>query len=407
MPPGSPGFVKNVDEMIAETQPAEVAAFYGYPWPEHASGNEVRMDCMFNDCGAAGTDSSYGRLVVNMAKPENPIYCHTCGVRGNLLTLMWGMKHRSPPSSGRLRGQEFKEIVADLQAIRGNPPPTQPVRSASASAPPAPAPDENESEPQVNVPLKDSDNERARALVNLHEQGTLDPGQMTPDARRYLDARPYLTQEHCQKWKVTYLPSQAKGTLRGRFIYPIESQRGEVLAWVGRDPSYEAKRAQWLAADKPEKQEPIKHRFPKDFHRGLELFGQQARRLREEGYRETISEIGILMVEGMNDVIRLDALQIPAVGIMSNKITDEQVLKVVRWARQLAGGKVTVMFDTDQRGEEGAKDAVWQLSQHGPVLQAWSSAAFGGKFADCEPESLSFEEWHNIREAVSRRWNGE
>ena len=172
-----------------------------------------------------------------------------------------------------------------------------------------------------------------------------------------------------------------------------------------RDPSYEAKRAQWLTAGKPEKQEPIKHRFPKDFHRGLELFGQQARRLREEGYRETIAEIGILVVEGMNDVIRLDALEIPAVGIMSNKITDRQVLKVIRWARQLASGKVTVMFDTDERGDEGAKDAVWQLSQHGPVLQAWSSAAFGGRFAGREPESLSFEEWHNIREAVSKPWN--
>mgnify|MGYP000671082312 CR=1 FL=1 len=34
---------------------------------------------------------------------------------------------------------------------------------------------------------------------------------------------------------------------------------------------------------------PMKHRFPKGFHRGLELFGQHGSRLKEPGYREQIA----------------------------------------------------------------------------------------------------------------------
>ena len=62
------------------------------------------------------------------------------------------------------------------------------------------------------------------------------------------------------------------------------------------------------------------------------------------------------MVEGFNDVLGLDALGIPAVAIMSNKITDEQVTKVERFAKLLAAGKVTLMFDADAAGDTGAKE---------------------------------------------------
>ncbi len=40
---------------------------------------------------------------------------------------------------------------------------------------------------------------------------------------------------------------------------------------------------------------PAKHRFPVDFQRGLELFGQHASRLKEPGYRETIARCGIIV----------------------------------------------------------------------------------------------------------------
>ena len=49
----------------------------------------------------------------------------------------------------------------------------------------------------------------------------------------------------------------------------------------------------------------------KNFHRGLELFGQH--RLRDAAVREQIAKLGLIVVEGPNDVIALDGLGVPAV----------------------------------------------------------------------------------------------
>jgi hypothetical protein len=133
---------------------------------------------------------------------------------------------------------------------------------------------------------------------------------------------------------------------------------------------------------------------PVDFHRGLELFGQHASRLNEPGYREAVARYGIIVVEGFNDVLGLDALGIPAVAIMSNKITDEQVAKVERWARQLADGKVTLLFDADEAGDIGAREALWLFAQRGlDVRLGWSQAMHGGKLKGRQPESLTRQDW--------------
>ncbi len=405
------GYV-NVDRLIEQVSPEQAAGFYQYPWPDQQSGPEVRIDCLFNEC----TDASYGKLVVNVARPENPIFCHQCGVRGNLLMLMWGMKHGRPPTDGRLKGDEFKEIRDDLVAIVGGEDSVGDARQQprSSSTAPASSPEETTvaeksvvAQAAPNVPLKDSANERARELVTLHVHGTIDVGEMRPDVARYFRQRPWLTSEVCEKWSVTYLPPNAKGTLRGRVIYPMRNEAGDVLAWVGRDPEYDRKRSAWETAGRPEGKEPMKHRFPnkEQFRRGLELFGQHSSRLKEPGYREAIAEMGIIVVEGFNDVMRLDEFQIPAVAVCSNRITDEQIAKVTAWAKQLADGKVTVFFDNDTRGIDGAKESIWRLSQHVPVLQGWppgNEDTFRGR----QPESLSLVEWNAVRQSLVERWRG-
>ena len=93
-----------------------------------------------------------------------------------------------------------------------------------------------------------------------------------------------------------------------------------VLAWIGRDVLYEEKEREFSRlspAERAEKEAPPKHKFPKGFHRGMELFGQHAARLQEPGYRDLIAACGIIVVEGFNDVIGLDNIGIPAVAMMS------------------------------------------------------------------------------------------
>ena len=149
---------------------------------------------------------------------------------------------------------------------------------------------------------------------------------------------------------------------------------------------------------------PAKHRFPADFHRGLELLGQHANRLKEPGYREAIAKIGIIVVEGFNDVLGLDQLGIPAVAIMSNKITEPQIAKIERFTKNLSGGKVTLLFDADDAGDSGAKESLWKLAERGlDVRLGWSRAMHGGKFKDRQPENLTADEWEQIiRIAIAR-----
>jgi hypothetical protein len=91
-------------------------------------------------------------------------------------------------------------------------------------------------------------------------------------------------------------------------------------------------------------------------------------------------------------VIGLDNLGIPAVGLLSNHMTEAQGEKITRYARQLASGRVVLMFDCEPSGVEGAKDALWQLAQRGlDVRVAWTPATHGGAFAGQEPERLTLE----------------
>ena len=133
--------------------------------------------------------------------------------------------------------------------------------------------------------------------------------------------------------------------------------------------------------------------------------------LKEPGYRQSIAEHGILVVEGINDVIGLDTIGVPAVGLCSNRMTEAQAEKLVHWSRLLAGGKVTLMLDCQPTGDEGAKETLWQLAQRGVnVRLAWSQAMHGGQFAGRQPESLSREEWETVirprRSRGDRRRNG-
>ena len=148
----------------------------------------------------------------------------------------------------------------------------------------------------------------------------------------------------------------------------------------------------------------MKHRDVKGDHKGLELFGQQASRLQEPGCREAIARHGIIICEGFNDVIGLDNLGIPALAIMSNRITAAQVEKITHWSQQLASGRVTLHFDCEQAGDDGAKEALWLLAQRGlNVRLGWTQAMYGGTFIGRQPENLTRDEWEQLMLASTDR----
>ena len=96
--------------------------------------------------------------------------------------------------------------------------------------------------------------------------------------------------------------------------------------------------------------------------------------------------MGLVIVEEPNDVIRRAALGLPTVAFCSKTIT-----------RESAGEIMTVFLDCGGEGEKGMKQALGYLAQLVPVRLAWTSRMYGGKFRGRQPESLTPEEWAEIR----------
>jgi 5S rRNA maturation endonuclease (ribonuclease M5) len=395
------GYV-NVDELMRQVTLEQAVTFYGVTFPEiHRVGNEIRTRCFLN-CGQ-GCETGNRALAIQADHPAKLWRSHQygCGKGGNLVSLCDLMKP-GPHADGKPRGDRFKAIIADLLAMtRGEQPPQNPAPQKSSSSEPVLT---LKRESRDNVPLAQSDNERARGLVTLDEKFIVDVAAMNPKAAAYFRSRPFLSPEVSKRWRMGYLPrdtggDHAGGTMRGKIVYPLLAENGDVLTWFGRDPEYEMKHRLWIASDK-QGQEPEKFHFVKGFHRGNELFGQH--RLDEVGVKEKVAGIGLIVVEGPNDVIAMDVLGIPSVGLCSNTVTDEQVAKITRLAASIAGGIVTLMLDCDEEGERGAKMALVQIAQHCPVRLAWSSSMHGGTFKGRQPESLNAEEWGTIRAFLTR-----
>lgn len=388
------GYV-DVDALQAGTSLEDAAAKCGVRLDAKPSGKEVRIDCPF---GCPGDHGGRRELSISTENPQKVFYCHAyqCQLRGNLLTLMHGWLTGHRPAGDKLKGAEFNRVKQVLAGVVP-PPPGAAVSLQRPSPPPAPVP--------RSVPLEESDDEAIRQLATIDTKFVTDVAAMQPAAASYVRRHPSLSPESMKKWRVGYLPLDGGGdkrgwSLRGHIIYPLLREDGKVLAWVGRDPAYEEKEREFLAflpEERAKRKPPQKHKVPAGFARGSHLFGQQASRLREPGYREAIAQSGIIVVEGFNDVIGLDNIGVPSVGLCSNRMTEEQADKIARFAKTLAEGMVTLLMDCDDPGDEGAKDALWMLSERQlRVRLGWTQAMHAGAFRGRQPESIVPEEWAGL-----------
>jgi hypothetical protein len=386
-----PGGYIDVDQLQAETTLEQAAAKCGVSLDVKGAGPEVRIDCAF---GCGGDHCGRREISINTENPQKIFQCHAyeCGFRGNLLTLMHGFLTGSKPAGGKLKAEEFqraKKILAgSITAAATQSKIKQAASTAETSTPPL----------LVNKALIDSPEERVRELHNIDEKLIREVATMNPAAASYVRRHPCLSSESMTKWRCGYLPNDGGGdkrgwSLRGSILYPVLSEQGKVLCWVGRDVQFEQKEKEFLQlspAERSGKEPPAKHRFPKGFHRSIELFGQQASRLQEPGYREFITQHGLIIVEGFNDVIGLDVLGVPALGIMSNRMTELQGEKIARFAKQLSINRVNLMFDCEESGVEGAKEALWFFAKRQvDVRLVWCPAMHEGKYVGRQPESLS------------------
>ena len=199
------------------------------------------------------------------------------------------------------------------------------------------------------------------------------------------------------------MPGSSKSSLCGQWVFGIRNERGEQLAWVGRNVRYDEEYEKWIAAGRHGR-EPMKYRFPNQslFRRGLELYVQEF--LKDEQFGDSLEHFGIILVEGFTDRLAMHSKGVMSLAMMSNRITDEQVEKLVRFAREYGYNRVGVMHDADTPGDDGAKETLWKLHERDVnAYLMWSRRKFDGKFADRQPENISLQDWDEIRSGLKKQ----
>jgi 5S rRNA maturation endonuclease (ribonuclease M5) len=385
----------NVDDLSRSVSVEQVLTHFDLVHEiAHRTRNEIRTRCFLN-CGKTAPTGNRALAINDEDVKRWCCHQYECPHKsgGNLVGLI-DLLLPGQHSNGRPRGERFKEVLATLQRIAGHS--GDPLPAATSRQPA-----EVVEPSKVNPPLAESPNERARALVNLHEKFITDPALMNPSAASYFRRRPYLTNEVATQWRMGYLPRDTNGntsggTMRGKIVYQLHDEQGQIVAYCGRDPDFERKHVDWVSGGR-QGDEPVKVTFPKGLHKGLLLYGEQ--RLRDPKIVEQIKALGtVVIVEGPNDAIRLSLFGVPAVGICSNRITGEQADKLARWARDLGNVPLTLLLDLDPEGETGMQQALWELAQRCPVKVGWSRSMFNGRFGERQPESVSSDEWNLLFE---------
>ena len=164
---------------------------------------------------------------------------------------------------------------------------------------------------------------------------------------------------------------------------------------------FEQKWLKWIKDGKPEGKKPNKHRYVSGFHKGQELYGGFASRLNEPYVRESLAKYGLVVVEGMNDVIRLEDLKVAAVPLTSNRPTDQQIQTLTRFAQQTSNNRITLFPDCDEEGEAGFKELLWKLAEQRIHVQlACTSHMFEREFLGMQPENFTEHKWQKLTESL-------
>ena len=390
----------DVDSLQGRLAVRQVASYFGFTLPDgFGDAGEQRMRCPCASCTGHNDERS---VSINVSDPFKRWKCHRegygCGAQGNLVTLAYCLRHGAMPPGGKPTGKDFYAIAQELEAIDGGK--SQPdVRVSPDAAVRQDAASVVEGKP--NAPLAQSDNENARSLVTLDRELVIALADLSPPASAYARRRPFLLSEAiARECRCGYMPGSSKSSLRGQWVFGVQSEQGEPLAWIGRNVRYDEEHEKWIASGR-QGREPIKYRFPNQslFRRGLELYGQEF--LGHERFADSLQRYGIVLVEGFTDRLRLHELGVVSLAMMSNKITEEQSQRLARYAKQYGGSRVGVMHDADGPGDDGAKETLWRMHELGvDAYLIWSKRKFGGQFADRQPESLSNEEWTDVVAAV-------
>lgn len=297
----------DVNEVKRAVSIEQVLARYGALGKLQRQGNNLRGLSPFRDEKTPSFFVSLGKGVWN-DMGGRPIV-EGREVPGNVVGLVMAFENCG-----------FRDALLKLHEIAGIPgePPRPPTGGTTAVATTTHERVEEvmSREPPVNEPF-------GKALAGLrYDVPFLAQRGLPPDRARY--------------WGVGYC---SRGLMKGRIVVPIKNRTGEIVAYIGRS----------LKEDDPEG----KWRFPKGFHKSLELFGADLARDAET--REAIAKYGLIVVEGVFDVITLAEKGFKnTVSTLGSEVSPHQRAMLVD-PELNPSKRVTIFFDNDEAGRTGRK----------------------------------------------------
>ena len=233
-------------------------------------------------------------------------------------------------------------LIQDWFNVRADPAPlaTQPAERAGERAV------QRSSDPDRNPPLKFS-------LQNLDR------------THPYLSLRG-LAVETIRTFGVGHCRN---GMLAGWIAIPIHDATGQLVAYAGRWPG------------EPRNGEP-KYRLPKGFRKSLELFNLH-RAVKED------ARLPLVVVEGFFGCMKLwQSGHRRVVSLMGSILSNSQEELIVRTAGP--GGRVILMFDEDEAGRKGTREALERLNK----LLEVRAVSLGGEGS--QPDALSPEQLNEL-----------
>lgn len=281
-------------EVREKVSMASVLAHYGIKDQLEGKGEELRGKCPFHEGDGKRT------LAVNLEK--GLYYCFSCKAGGHVLDFAAAMDDST-----------IREAALKLQELflgEGSEPNPKPKRQPKKEEPAAAAVE------VINPPLG----------FELR----VDPGHEYGQSRG-------VSREMLEEFGAGFCLS--KGTFAGRFVFPLNNERGELIGYAGRSVDDSEPKYLFPSGEKGFQ----KRRVLWNFHREVRELGPDAE---------------VIVVEGFFDLMRVREVGYPCVALMGSSISQEQEELLATYFK-----RVILMLDGDEAGRGATDECLKRLGR--------------------------------------------
>jgi DNA primase len=183
--------------------------------------------------------------------------------------------------------------------------------------------------------------------VNIFFQKALYKDENAEKARAYLEERK-IGEDLIKKFSIGWCPPESKinsrmNHLKGRVIFPIKDEYGDMLAFSGRLP---------LKTDQMTSEQKTKRWWNESFNKSFFFYGLDV------ALPSILQKKFVILVEGQIDVITCHKFGLTmAVGLMSHNLTPYHIAKLTRLTRNFV-----LMLDGDDVGRKSSYKIQKQFS---------------------------------------------